>query len=115
MNPDTAPTDLTTDLIPRQPDMDLEPLEVFVTDMALIMAGTVTASSEAEAPSAELLGVTFFSAIAAMARKLPDYNPQTDIASVIQLGVAVYGEAVYATVAAAMEGFDLDSEDPAGE
>lgn len=85
-----------------QPDMNLEPLETFVTDMALVLAGTVTQSDEAEGLSAQQLGQVFFASVAAHAKTRPDYNPETDIAPVIQLGVAVYGEAVYATVAASL-------------
>lgn len=92
------------------PAMNTEPLDVFVTDMAMVMAGTITTSDSAEGLSAEQLGVVFFSATASYARTLPDYNPDQDVSGVIQLGVAVYGESVYATVAASLARLEADLE-----
>lgn len=95
MNDPEAPT-------PTSQPMNLEPLETFVTDMAMVLAGSVTGSDDVEPFGPEQLGLIFFSAIAARARTQGDYNEDTDISGVIQLGVAVYGESVYATVNAAL-------------
>lgn len=82
--------------------MNTAPLETFATDVALVMAGMLTNSDSAEGLSPEQLGVVLFSSIAAHAKTLPDYDESTDVSDVVKLGVAVYGEAVYASVMAVM-------------
>ena len=90
--------------------MNIEPLETFVTDAAMILAGSVTGSDEVEPFTPEQLGLIFFSGVAAYARTRPDYDAETDISGVIQLGVAVYAESIYATVNAAMQSLQEQSE-----
>lgn len=88
--------------------MNMAPLEHFITDFAMLLAGSVTQSETAEAPTPEQLGVIMFSAVGSFARTLPDYNPEQEIGDVIRLGVAVYGESVYATVNAALNEMGQD-------
>lgn len=87
---------------PKPDQMNMQPVEEFVSDFAMMLAGSLTQSEATDGLTPEQLGVIFFSAVGSFCRTRPDYNPAQEISDVIRLGVAVYGESVYATVNAAL-------------
>ena len=90
--------------------MDTSPLEEFAVEFAITLAGLQEQDPEVEPLNPNQLVVSIYAAVAAHARTRADYDTETDITSVLQIGVSAYAQAIYAA-AAALVG-DLDPTDP---
>lgn len=86
----------------QEGEMDLAVLEEYITNFAVNLAA-LTITTEGFTPLLpDQLQVVFFSALATYAKTRPDYNPNTVVTEVLQLGVAVYAQAIYAQLQASV-------------
>lgn len=93
------------------PHMNLEPLEEFAVMFALTLTGLQEKDEEVEPLTAQQLVVSMMSALSAFARTRPDYNPETNVSSVLQLGINTYAQALYSSASAMLDQW-AESIDP---
>lgn len=87
-------------LVPR---MNLEPLEEFAVMFALTLTGLQENDDEVNPLTAQQLVVSMMAALSAFARTRPDYNPETNVSSVLQLGINTYAQALYSSASAMLD------------
>lgn len=91
--------------------MDTSSLEEYAVEFAITLAGLQEQDPEVEPLDPQQLVVAIYAAVAAHARTRSDYDTDTDITSVLQIGVSAYAQAIYAAAASLVN--DLDPNDPA--
>jgi hypothetical protein len=115
------PLDESATLIPLFDDlptpsgstMDPLPLEEYAVEYALTLVGLQERDPDVTPLDAPQLVVAMMAGLSAYARTRPDYDANTDVTSILQLGVASYAQALYA--AAAQLADELEQPDLFGD